>query len=195
MKKAVFLFGITIFLLALFLGFNLRMYENRAISRDTKKTIFAMQSEDTPPACAWSVNSPDRVMPENKSQAVIIQTSNPSDKNCETYLTIQAPGFEIRPSKEEKKIALPASGKGSQSWILTPIRSGTFEVTFSDIINTKIYGISVTNTFGLTAFQAKISSIVGGIFGPMLTVPWWWEKILLKRKKKEEKIIKDEKES
>lgn len=183
LKKIIALTGIIIFLSALGIRLYFSGNEKKAISLDDKNTIFAIIGEDSPPICTWEVKQPNRVMAENKSQAISIKTSNSADKQCETYLSLRAPGFDMSPAKEEQKIILPPNGKGSISWIITPRKTGTFAVTVSDVVNTKIFGISVTNVFGFTATQAKVFSIIGSLFGPIFTIPWWLEKWLARKKK------------
>ncbi len=184
-KTIIGLIGIVLFLTGLALGNNLHKSELRAAKLDDKKTAFAEIGSDSPPFCSWDGKLTDRVMAENKSQAIVIEVSNSAEKECESTLTLRAPGFDTSPSKEEQKISLPAKGKGSLSWILTPRRSGTFEIALSDVINTKIYGISVTNVFGLSALQAKLFSGVGTLFGPMFTIPWWWDKWSQRKQKQD----------
>ena len=116
------------------------------------------------------------------------------DENCRSLISLRSPGFDISPAKDEQTISLNKGGKGSLSWIITPRKSGTFDIALSDSTNTKIYGISVTNILGLSAFQAKIASIFGGLFGPMFTIPWWWDKLRGRSKPKPEvqKITPDQ---
>lgn len=184
-KKFLALLGIFLFILATLLSLKLKNAKKKAVSLDDKKSIFANVSEDTPPACNWNVKTPDRVMTENTSQAIIVETSNSSKKNCETYLSLRAPGFEVDPAKDEQKLNLKPNNKGSISWIISPRKTGNYDIALSDILNTKTFGISVTNMFGLNAFQAKVASIIGSLFGPMFTIPWWWDRL---RKRKPEKI-------
>ena len=74
-----------------------------------------------------------------------------------------APGFEISPAREEQKIALKAGGAGSLSWIVSPHRTGTFQIAVSDILNTQILGVTVKDENGLTATQAKLLALVGSL--------------------------------
>lgn len=181
--------GIIIFVFCLITGINLVRNESSALALDDKKTRFGMISDDAPPFCTWEVELPERVMSEDKSQAVVMHTKNAAKKDCESYISLRAPGFDISPAKEEQKITLPAQGKGSISWIITPRKSGAYEIAVSDALNTKILGVTVTNIFGLDAIQAKLFSTVGGIFGPMMTIPWWWDRW---RRKPKQDIRKDE---
>ncbi len=184
-KKLLSIVGVLLLLFSIFLGSKILQAEQQAAKlNDTEKSYGMI--DDTIPMCNWEAQPPEKVMNEDKSQAILINTSNPTDKTCETYLSLRAPGFDISPSKEEQKITVPAQGKGSVSWVITPDKTGTFVVTISDTLNTKIFGITVTNIFGLNAFYAKILSALGGLFGPMLTVPWWWDRIKGRKQKKEQ---------
>jgi len=182
-KKFIAIAGILLFLSALLLGNSLRKGENLASALDDEKNVFAIM--EGPPPCTWEVNVPERVIAENKSQAIVVEVSNSADVDCESTLSLRAPGFDMSPPKEEQKIILKSAGKGSLSWILTPRKTGVFEIAVSDIINTRIFGITVKNVFGLTASQAKLFSIVGSLFGPMFTVPWWWDKFRGRKQKQE----------
>lgn len=175
--------GIFLFLAGLALGFSLLKGEKLAISKDSEETAFAIVA-DGPPLCSWDVDLPERVIAENKTQAIVIQATNPNEVDCESALSLRAPGFDLSPFKEEQKITLASKAKGSLSWILTPRKTGTFEIAVSDIINTRIFGVTVKNVFGLSSIQAKSASIIGSLFGPMLTVPWWIEKWFHQRRKK-----------
>lgn len=174
-----------LFVVGAHFGIKVFQGEKMAMEKDRKETVNAFI--EGLPACDWKVNTPDRVVSENKSLAIVIKAYNSSDEDCESVVSLQAPGFDLSPSYDEQKIVLPKKGKESKSWILIPRRTGTFEISVSDVINTNIFGITVTNIFGLDAVAAKFISIVGGLFGPMLTVPWWWDR-LRQRKKPPEKI-------
>lgn len=180
-KKLSAFFGLFLLFFSAYFFLGIKNSEKKAQSRDTKKTIFAIVGDETPPACKWTLETPQRVMSENSSQAIIVRTSNTAKKICEAYLSLRAPGFEVDPSKDEQKITLKSDSKGSVSWIISPHKTGNYDIALSDILNTKTFGISVTNMFGLNAFQAKIFSLIGSIFGPMFTIPWWWDR-LKKRK-------------
>lgn len=175
MSKGVLAFsGLILLVVGISLGNTLRQGTSEALAKDGTKKKFGMIASDIP-QCVWDVAEPDRVMAENKSQAVVINTKNPESKPCESFISLRAPDFDMRPPKEEIKVSLPAKRNGSISWIIKPRRTGTYEMAVSDVLNTKILGITVTNVYGLTAGQAKALSTVGSLFGPMLTVPWWWD--------------------
>lgn len=185
-KLGIGLVGIFLFFSSFSLGNNLRTGEKLAAALDNEETVFAVTGDDVAPPCSWNVSVPERVMAENKSQAVVVEVSNSVDVACESIVSLRAPGFDVSPAKDEQKITLKSGGKGSLSWILIPRKTGTFEIAISDIVKTRIYGITVKNVFGLTTTQAKSFSIVGSLFGPMFTVPWWVEKMWFRRKRKQE---------
>lgn len=184
MLKALIGFGgIVLFLFALFLNNNLKNGEMAAVSLDDEKNAFGIIEGPMP--CSWEVSPPERVMSENKSQAFVVEVSNAGDFECESALSLRAPGFDISPSKEEQKISLKVGDSGSISWIISPRKAGNYDIAVSDILNTKIFGINVTNMFGLSAVQAKSASFLGTIFGPMLTVPWWWDRLRQRKPKQD----------
>ena len=174
--------GIVLLITSVFFFNSIKQGEQLAAEVDTSETIYGSINEGPLP-CTWDVRDPEQVVSEDKSQAILVTTTNELDIPCETVLSLRAPGFDMSPQKEEQKISLVASSSGSLSWILTPRKTGTFEIALSDVLNTKIFGITVKNMFGLNALQAKIASIFGGLFGPMLTVPWWFDKFWQRKKK------------
>lgn len=191
MKSLLFLLigilGIILFVLSFFVRDTLKHAELQASRLDDKKTSHAVVSEDSPPPCSWEVKKPERVMAENKSQAIVVTTKNNAKKNCETYLLLRAPGFDMNPPKEEQKVTLSPGKNGSIAWILTPRKTGTYDMTVTDIINTSVFGVTVTNVYGMTAAQAKFLSSLSTFLGPMLTVPWWWDRWRQRKQKQENK--------
>ena len=179
MRTIIAVAGVLLFLVGLVLGISLIFDALRAASLDETNTIHAAISDDAPPFCTWEASLSTKVMTQNTSQALLVQVSNPADKECQSTLALRAPGFEISPMREEQKIALAAGGTGSLSWIVTPHRTGTYQIAVSDILNTQILGVTVKDEFGLTATQAKLLALIGSIFGPMLTVPWWVDRLKL----------------
>ena len=179
MKTIIAMAGVLLFLVGLVLGISLIVGALRAASLDETNTIHAAISEDAPPFCTWEASISARVMTQNTSQAVLVKLNNPADRACESTIALRAPGFEISPMREEQKIALAAGAAGSLSWIVSPRRTGTFQIAVSDILNTQILGVTVKDEYGLTATQAKLLALVGSLFGPMLTLPWWVEKFKL----------------
>ena len=183
--KIIALVGVVLFVISLQFYYRIDQGNKLASALNEEKKVYGMIGDDVPPPCTWDVQLTERVMAENKSQAIVVEAANSIDVSCESILALRAPGFDISPPKEEQKISLTTGNKGSLSWILTPRKTGTFDVTVSDILNTKIFGITVTDMFGLTATQAKTFSVVGGLFGPMFTVPWWIERFWNRRKQKQ----------
>ncbi|MBI4080923.1 MAG: hypothetical protein HY430_04095 [Candidatus Levybacteria bacterium] len=181
--------GIVVFLASVFLLTNLQKGESLAVALDDTGEAYGAISDDYTP-CVWNATPPERVMSENKSQAILIQVKNTAKKECVSYLSLRAPSFDFSPAKEEQKIALAPKGSGSISWILTPRKTGSYEISVSDMLNTQIFGITVTNVFGLSAVQAKLFSIAGTLFGPMLTVPWWMDR--WRQRKPKQEAPKDE---
>jgi len=161
-KKLIALAGILLIAASLYILFRLNQGEKLAASRDSKKQSYGFVEGPLP--CNWEVKNPEKVMSESKSQAIVINVSNPTGETCQSVISVRSPGFDTSPSKDEQTISLKKDGKGS----------------------TKIFGITVTNIFGLNALQAKIASVLGGLFGPMFTIPWWWDKLRGRGKPKPE---------
>jgi hypothetical protein len=192
MKKTIGLVGLMLFIASIFLGASIVLGEQKAVTLNDEKKSYGMISDEAPPQCSWSVKAPEQLMSESKTQAIVIKATNSNEKKCESSLTLRSPGFDINPMREEQKISLESKMDGSISWILTPRKSGTYQISVSDAFNTSIFGITVTNVFGLTAFQAKLFSTAGGIFGPMLTFPWWIEKWFQRKQKQENRKNSEE---
>lgn len=183
-KILIAFFGALLFVFSWRFNASLDNGKKEAVSKDKTDQNYGIVEDPLP--CKWSVEEPERVQSENKSQSVLIKVVNDyPDEECESAVSLRAPGFDVSPVKEEQKINLKPNTEGSMSWIISPKKAGSYEIAISDPLNSKVYGINVTNMFGFSAVQAKTASFVGTIFGPMLTVPWWWEKWFQKRKKKE----------
>lgn len=183
MKKIIAISGIVLFLGSILIAKILKKQELAANALYDQKTGFGVISSDIAP-CSWTSNAPEKVISENKTTAIVIETKSSKESECESTLSIQAPGFDISPSRDTQTVNLPSDKSGSISWILSPRKTGTYQVSITDGIDAKIYGVTVNNIFGLSAVQAKSASFLGSLFGPMLTVPWWWDRF---RKKKEDK--------
>jgi len=117
-----------------------------------------------------------RTMTENESQALTVDLVNQNGQECEVTAKLSAPNFDIAPSEESQTITLPSHGNASLVWILTPQKTGVFEVLISAESDYQVIGINVTNLLGLSPIQAQLLSYIGSFFGPMLTAPWWYEK-------------------
>ena len=186
-KTFIAFIGIALLISALIFAKNLNKAKDVASALDKEEVAYGFI--EGPPPCTWEVEPPEKVISENKSQALVISSSNGVDEDCETTLSLQAPGFDISPPKTDQIIKLQANSDGSLSWILTPRRAGIYEIAVSDGLDTKVFGISVKNMLGLSAVQAKLASGLGTLFGPMLTVPWWWDRFRRKKEKQNEQKL------
>jgi hypothetical protein len=173
--------GAVILLCALSVIYSVNRDERLAVSRDGSKKSYGSVSEGPLP-CSWAATPPERVISENRSQSIVVSVKNTLDEDCRSEIELRAPGFDISPQKESQVITLASASGGSVSWILTPRKTGSFEISVSDIFDTKIFGITVKTMFGLTSAQAKAASAVGGLMGPMLTLPWWIDKFWSRKK-------------
>ena len=170
--------GLAILILAIGLGMLLYTTSQRAQSRDHKDSRSGIVMGDFP-LCAWEANLPQRVLSENSSQTIVINATNSADTDCQSALSLLAPGFDVSPRKEQQTVTVKPKGQGSIAWIVIPQKSGSFDIAVSDGIDTRVIGVTVTNVFGLTATQAQFFSVLGTLLGPMFTVPWWldrWQK-------------------
>jgi hypothetical protein len=181
-KLIIGFIGVLVFVSSVYLYTNVQNGEKLASTLDNEETSYGVIDGELLP-CAWDVHEPSRVMSENTSQTIIVNINDQTTEGCQAVLSLRAPSFDMSPMKEEQKITLPKNGNGSMSWIISPRKVGTFEITVSDSLNTKVYGVNVTNMFGLSAVQAQVASVAGTLFGPMLTVPWWWERLRQRKQK------------
>lgn len=127
-----------------------------------------------------------RVLSENNSQTIVVNATNATDTECQSQLTLLAPGFDVSPRKESQTVTAKSKGQGSVAWIVIPQKSGAFDIAVSDGLNTQTLGITVTNILGLTATQAQLCSILGTLFGPMLSIPWWVDRWQKRKRPKEQ---------
>ncbi len=175
-RSAAGLIGLALFLLALGAGISILGISQSAQSRDQFDKGYGSVAGDTP-LCLWEINSTQRVLSENASHSITINATNAYDVDCESVLTFLAPGFDISPRKEDLIVTAKPKCQGSIAWVVTPQKSGSFEIVVTDGIDTRIIGITVTNILGLTAAQAQIFSVLGTLFGPMFTIPWWIDRV------------------
>lgn len=175
--------GVLVLLLSLLTFRDIQDNKKKALALDNKDEVFG--SVDGPLPCKWEAELAERVLAENRTQALIINVTNPFDEVCTSTISLRAPGFDISPTKEDQQISLEKGTEGSLSWIISPRKTGTFDIAVSDQLNTQTFGVTVKNMLGLTAPQAKVASGFGTIFGPMLTVPWWWDRLKSRKPKPE----------
>lgn len=175
-RLVIALFGMFLFVSGIFLGFGILQSRQQAVALDKEDRRYGAIIGDVMP-CSWQAIPPERVFTENETQAVVVQATNPlEDQECRSAISLRAPGFDISPLKEEQQITVPAQSKGSLAWVLAPHKTGTYQITVSDVLDTKVFGVTVTNVFGLSAAQAQLFSLLGTLFGPIFTVPWWLDK-------------------
>ena len=183
--KGFGLIGLVIFFAAIGIGAVLLVMNQNAQSRDHSDEKHGVVVSDYPP-CVWELSIPQRILSENNSQTIVVNTTNATDTECQSQLTLLAPGFDVNPRKEFQTIAAKSQAKGSVAWIVIPHKSGEFDIAVSDGLNTQALGITVTNVLGLTATQAQLCSILGTLLGPMLSVPWWVDRWQKRKRPKEQ---------
>jgi len=175
MRRISGLVGLAIFIIATCVAALLLTTSQQARARDHTNTRFGVVSSGTP-LCVWEVALPQRVLAEDNSQFLVVNATDPAKTDCQSSLTLLAPGFDISPHKEEQILTAKSQGSGSIFWIVTPHKPGSYEIALSDGINTRVLGVTVTNLLGLTALQAQILTTLGTLLGPVITIPWWLER-------------------
>lgn len=181
MKRILGLTGLIVFVMAVIAGVISLASQQQAQSHDSATDGHGIVVGDVLP-CAWEVSLPQRVLSENKSQTIVVNVTNAMDVDCQSALTLLAPGFDISPRKDEQIVTAKANSRGSVAWIVTPDKAGDYEIAVTDGIDTRVVGVTVTNLFGLTAIQIQIFAVIGSVLGPMLSVPWWWERVQQRKK-------------
>lgn len=182
LKRNVAIIGLVIFLIAVAVGISLFVMQQQARLLDHEDTGFGVIVGDYPP-CIWEVDLSHRVLSENKSQTIIVNATNDMDVECQSLLTLLAPGFDISPRKDEQIISADANSRGSVAWVVASDEAGEYEIAITDGVDTRVLGVTVTNLFGLTAVQLQVLAVIGSILGPMMTVPWWLERVQRKKAK------------
>lgn len=174
-RNGLAIVGAAIFAVALLLGAYLLLTNWRAQSRDRYEHRNGVIVSDFAP-CVWDVGMAQRVLSENSSQTLVVSTENLIDAECQSELTLLAPGFDVSPRKETLLLKAQPKSAGSIAWIVVPRTVGSYELAISDGIDTRTVGVTVTNTLGLTATQSQVLTFLGSLFGPMLTAPWWFDR-------------------
>ncbi|MCI0393915.1 MAG: hypothetical protein L0332_15985 [Chloroflexi bacterium] len=129
----------------------------------------------------------DRVMTERESQALNVTLVNGSGVvDCPVTVSLLAPNFDLAPPTAERNVVVPVSGEPLVlAWILSPRRTGSFEIVVTTDFESQTLGIVVTTVLGLTAGQAQVLSVLATFLGPMLTAPWWYEQWEKRRKERQ----------
>ena len=162
-------------------GLNLYLRSASSDARDLDRFDAPEKSRGQCSSPLEDVSISRRIMSKNDSLAVTAVLFNSDrNENCEVAINLNAPKFNISPNEPDLIINLPPRKRATPSWILTPRQLGTFEVAVSAELSTEIVGIKVSDNL-MDLFPAWVT-LIGYIFGPMLTVPWWYEQ-WQKRKK------------
>jgi hypothetical protein len=188
----VALIGIVIFAVALWLNSTLNATGASASKLDKRDVKQGMVIGE--PLCAWVAEITDRVMSENETRALMVRADNKTDESCKSMVRLVSPGFSVNPREEEQTLAVPAGRSGSLAWVLTPNKTGSFEIIVTDDLTTQSLGLQVTDVLGFTVEQAKLLSWLGSVLGPMCTFPWWVEKWLQRRKRISDKPLPNPKD-
>lgn len=180
-KPLLATFGVIVCVAGLAMGGAVLVTAAGASARDTSEVNHGMVIGDPP--CTWVAVIAERVMSENETRALVVEARNQTPDDCKSVVRIAAPSFLISPRSEEQTLAVPAGRTGSVAWVLSPSKTGTFDIVVSDVLSTYALGLRVTDVLGMSAGQARVVSIIASVFGPMCTFPWWIDKWLQRRKR------------
>jgi hypothetical protein len=148
--------------------------------------------EGSLPPCAWAITDatvgevPEKlpgadtnniVMSENEDLALyVVAAPFEGDEECEGNLTAHGPNFRISP----EDISSFASSQEPAPYviILAPQKPGKHMFSLSSDVPGFFQArhVEVRNWMGLSPFWAQTLTAAGGVFGPMLTIPWWLER-------------------
>ena len=118
---------------------------------------------------------------ESETITVKVTLKNKGRYGCPAHVGLINSAFDASPAEQRREMVLDPDKTYQYLWILTPKKTGTFEVGTYVTTDERYYHlttgkITVTNALGLTSFQMQLASVVGTFLGPILTLPWWLEK-------------------
>lgn len=188
--KVVAVCGLLLFLGSIGLGFYLTFHAIKAVGLD--------RSEDRAgggilPICSnrnsYSKINVSRLMTVDETQSLTVAVSN-TDRTveCETPVSLYTLDFDVSPQDNMRDVLVPPGQTMTTGWILRPRKLGTFQIEVDSIFVAHFLGITVTNVFGLRAWQAQLLSSLGAFFGPLLTAAWWYDRWKERKRKKSDEI-------
>ena len=126
------------------------------------------------------------VMKQSDNLALIVKaTPFEGDEECSGTLSADAPSFNISPSE-----AFTASATSQRpaiaALIFAPNTTGRLMFSVSSFGTTffELYDVSVTNSMGIGPGLSQTFTLLGTVFGPILTLPWWLDWIRERRKER-----------
>jgi len=156
----------------------LKLRERSAIKQDAR--LAAREELNLPycPGLDHKISLPSRVMKETETSLLVVDLKNENEyESCPVVITLQNSSFEMSPTDDTRRLSLGPSEARSINWILTPKKTGKFDITVFVNRDGLKMNITVTNVVGLTAFEAYFLTGLGLILGSMLTIPYWVEKL------------------
>jgi hypothetical protein len=166
----------------------LNFYVSSVITRGTQDALALdggagyVSSTPCKSAITWNAALDRRVMSVSDTQVLTVTIVNKAKTvTCDEEIDIAALTFNLSPNGSKTAIVPPLSSRKLQ-WVLEPTQLGTFEIIVanSSIEDEQDLGVTITNIFGLTIWQAQLLSYIGtflGTFlGPILTVTWFYER-------------------
>lgn len=98
------------------------------------------------------------------------------DTECQIILDINAPAFEVSPSKNINKTIVFTGNQEKILLILKPMSMGNKTIILDEVYTTdsesKVFSVSVVNTFGLKIKTAESMSLVVSFLAFVLMLPW-----------------------
>jgi hypothetical protein len=183
-KRSLAITGIVLFGVGIGIALVLWSSAARAYSLDMGRSSQGAVSAASCQHPLEGVNIVRRVISESDSESLSVVLGNDTLGECEISVHLSAPNFDISPTDDSRTVNVPPAQSVTVVWILSPRKSGSFQVAVTAGLDSAVVGLTVTNVLGLTPQQAKILSLVATFLGPMLTAPWWYDRLKEARTKK-----------
>jgi hypothetical protein len=188
LKRPIFICTIILFLLGLGLGLYLIFNTIKALVLDGP---VPHPTSGPPDACKYpfansSVNIP-RLMTIDDTEAVTGAITNNDTSECEVRIFLHIIDFSVSPQEpiDGYYVVVPPGKTIVTNWIIKPRELGTFKIgVVEDGINSNVFGITVTNAFGLNVWQAQLLSTIGTFLGPIAGAAWWYDRWQERKQKK-----------
>jgi hypothetical protein len=183
-KKVLAITGIVLFSVGIGLALVLLSSAVRAFSLDMGGSSQGVTSAASCQHPLEGVSTARRVISESDSESLSVVLGNDTPGECEISVHLSAPNFDISPTDDDRTVNVPPAQSVTIVWILSPRKSGSFQVAVTAGLDSAVVGLTVTDVLGLTPQQAKILSMFATFLGPILTAPWWYDRLKEARTKK-----------
>ena len=147
-----------------------------------------LQSGDSCASALKGVRVSPNIMSKNDSRALTAFLYN-SDRNqeCKVVVRLDAPDFQVIGSEPDLIQILPPDQNKTISWILSPKKSGTFQVTVNTPFVSRMVGVEVTNDEIISPLAQWWVSVLVYFLGSTLQLPWWLERWEKRKQQKQNK--------